>query len=74
MKSQEGFVLDSSQDKTNWIGTFTPGTPATAAANALPAVNRWNNQDQLDRRNLMTRVTPLQLSGKIHKIQGIPVY
>ena len=59
-------MLDSSQDKTNWIGTFTPGTPATATANVLPAVNRWNNQDQLDRHNLMTRVTPLQLSGKIH--------
>ncbi len=72
MKSQlstTGFVLDSTQDNTNWCGTYVAaihGQAGPPVVPGVPAVNKFLNQDQVNRYAMIHAIKPLQLSGKIH--------
>ena len=66
MKSQlstAGVVLDSTQDNTDFKGTYSA---AVTGPPADPEINRFRNQDQTKRSEWIKSMSPLQLSRKIH--------
>ena len=63
MKSQltsSGFVLDSTQNNAYFSGTYV--TAATGPP-AMPAMNKFDDQDQIKRSERITKMSPLQLSS-----------